>query len=107
MICQVLTKPGDVIVVEDPTYFLALEIFKRDHQLRVVAAPMDDEGLLVNDNLEKIFLEEKPKLLYIIPTHHNPTGRTLPTRTFFSLFPSLSPSLLVFSLSFSRHCFKL
>lgn len=30
--CQLFTKPGDTILVEDPTYFLACGVFK-DHSV--------------------------------------------------------------------------
>jgi 2-aminoadipate transaminase len=75
LICTLFTRPGDVIFVEEPSYFLALRIFE-DHELKVVSIPMDDEGLCVED-LEKQIIEFQPKLIYIIPTHQNPTGRTL------------------------------
>ena len=40
LICTLYTQPGDVVFVEEPTYFLALRIFA-DHGLRVISAPMD------------------------------------------------------------------
>ncbi len=36
----------------------------------------DDDGIKV-DELEEVFRREHPKMLYIIPTFQNPTGRTL------------------------------
>ncbi len=69
------TRPGDTVIVEAPTYFLALRIFA-DHGLRVLSVPMDDEGLSL-DALEEILERENPKLLYTIPTFQNPSGRTL------------------------------
>ena len=72
-----------VVYVEDPTYFLAEGIF-RDHDVDVVAIPMDDEGLRV-DELERMMMmrhqphlsdhqHHEPSLVYTIPVHHNPTG---------------------------------
>ena len=29
MLCTMLTKPGDVVIVEEPTYFLAFQMFRR------------------------------------------------------------------------------
>ena len=72
MICTVFTHPGDVVLVEEPTYFLALRIFA-DHGLRVVSAPMDGDGL-IPDALEALLAEHRPRLLYTIPTHQNPSG---------------------------------
>lgn len=43
----------------------------------VVTAPNDDVGLDV-EALEAVIAKEKPKLLYLVPTFQNPTGRTMP-----------------------------
>ena len=75
--CAALTEPGDVIFVEEPTYFLALGIFA-DHGLRVIGIPVDDDGLRI-DALEAKLEEHVPRLLYTIPTGHNPTGGSMPT----------------------------
>ena len=75
LICTRLTRPGDTVFVEEPTYFLALLIF-RDHQLNVIGIPMDAEGLIVEaleDNLRK----HRPAFLYTIPAFHNPCTVTL------------------------------
>lgn len=69
------TCPGDVVFVEEPTYFLALSIFA-DHGLRAVSIPVDSEGLDL-DVLEEKLKAYKPKLLYTIPTFQNPSGHTL------------------------------
>ncbi|THF85813.1 PLP-dependent aminotransferase family protein [Deinococcus sp. KSM4-11] len=75
LICAMFTQPGDAIIVEDPTYFLALDIF-RNHRLRIVAAPVDAHGLEV-DALAALVAAHRPRLVYTIPTHQNPTGATL------------------------------
>jgi DNA-binding transcriptional MocR family regulator len=75
LFCTIYTQPGDVIFVEEPSYFLALRIFE-DHGLRVVPIPMDDEGLRL-DALDEKLTEYRPKLIYIIPAFQNPSGRTL------------------------------
>ena len=75
LLTGLVTRPGDTVLVESPTYFLALRIFA-DHHLRVLSVPMDDEGLNINA-LEEILALENPKLLYTIPTFQNPSGRTL------------------------------
>jgi 2-aminoadipate transaminase len=74
--CGALTEPGDVVFVEEPTYFLALQIFA-DHGLRVVGIPVDDDGIRI-DALEEQLAEHSPRLLYCIPTGHNPTGASMP-----------------------------
>ena len=40
MLCTVLTEPGDVVIVEEPTYFLAFQMF-RDHGLEIRGVPID------------------------------------------------------------------
>ncbi|MCL4829510.1 MAG: PLP-dependent aminotransferase family protein [Caldilinea sp.] len=76
LICTLYTQPGDVIFVEEPTYFLALRIFA-DHRLKVVPIPTDAHGLDI-DALEAALAGQRPALLYTIPTHQNPSGFTLP-----------------------------
>ena len=66
LLVNLYTRPGDTILVEDPTYFLALNIFA-DHGLQIISIPVDDEGLDL-DILEEKLKKHKPKLLYIIPT---------------------------------------
>ena len=75
LICTLLTRPGDTIIVEEPSYFLALRIF-RDHHLNIVGTPMDENGLVIPE-LEERVKKYKPKLVYTIPVYHNPTGVTL------------------------------
>jgi len=77
LICTLLTERGDAIVVEDPTYFLALRIFA-DHGLRVLSVPVDAEGMQV-DALELLLTRERPRLVYTIPAYQNPSGVTLAT----------------------------
>ena len=75
LVSQVLLKPGDVIMVESPTYSGALDLF-RALGFRVVGVPVDRHGMQV-DALEKLLQQHHPKLIYTIPTFHNPTGTCL------------------------------
>lgn len=75
LLCTLFTRPGDVVFVEEPTYFLALRVF-RDHDLRMVPVPMDEGGLAV-DVLQEKLKEHEPAFLYTIPTYHNPASLTL------------------------------
>jgi DNA-binding transcriptional MocR family regulator len=76
LVVQVLTQPGDSILVESPTYLGALDLFGARH-LKAVGIPLDEEGLRV-ELLESYILKHRPKLLYVAPTFQNPTGATLP-----------------------------
>jgi len=75
LICTVFTQPGQVVFVEEPTYFLSLGIF-RDHRLEPVAIPTDQEGLNI-EALEAALKRYRPALLYTIPSFQNPTATTL------------------------------
>lgn len=75
LFCTLFTEPGDVVFVEEPTYFMALRIFK-DHHLRVVGLPIDGDGLRI-DALAAALAEQRPALLYTVPTFQNPSGATL------------------------------
>lgn len=75
LICTRFTKPGDTIFVEEPTYFLALLVF-RDHGLNVVGIPIDENGMRM-DALEDALTRHQPVLIYTIPTFQNPSAVTL------------------------------
>jgi 2-aminoadipate transaminase len=71
-----LIDPGDLVLVERPTYLGAIMAF-RSFEANVVGVPMDDGGIDV-DALESVVREHgRPKLLYTIPDHQNPTGVSL------------------------------
>ncbi|HZY42279.1 MAG TPA: PLP-dependent aminotransferase family protein, partial [Anaerolineae bacterium] len=76
LICTLFVPPGAVVCVEEPSYFLALNILA-DHQLRVVSLPTDEHGLII-DGLEERLARLRPVMLYLIPAFQNPTGATLP-----------------------------
>lgn len=74
-----LTVPGDVVLVEEPTYPGVLELAAL-HGQRLVGIPTDAEGISLAA-LEATCRAYHPRLLYLIPAYHNPTGHTLsPTR---------------------------
>ena len=74
-ICQRFTRPGDTVFVEEPSYFLAFRVF-HDHGLNIVGIPMDEHGIDIT-RFEQALLKHRPRLVYTIPSFHNPTGRTL------------------------------
>jgi len=75
LICTLLTQPGDLVLVEEPTYFLAFNIF-RDHGLRVASIPLDGDGINL-EALEMKLQQERAVFLYTVPTFQNPTSVTL------------------------------
>jgi 2-aminoadipate transaminase len=75
-----LIVPGDTVLVESPTYHLAVRIL-RDHKLNLVPVASDQEGLNV-DALQQTLAQLKAvgtraRALYLVPTFNNPTGRSL------------------------------
>ncbi len=72
---KVLVSPGDAIAVEAPTYLGALQAFNA-YGPRYVELATDDDGLLP-DALDRALAGERVKLVYLVPTFQNPTGRTL------------------------------
>jgi 2-aminoadipate transaminase len=67
---------GDVVVVEGPTYLGAIQAF-RSFETDVVAVPMDERGLEVDDLERRLAGGLRPKLVYTIPDHQNPAGLSL------------------------------
>ena len=76
LLCTLYTKPGDLIFVEEPTYFLVFRIFQ-DHGLRIEPIPLTAQGIDLAV-LEEKLQQERPVLLYTIPSFQNPASVTIP-----------------------------
>jgi len=76
LLAKSLIDPGDVVIVEAPTYLGAIMAF-RGYEADVRAVPMDAGGMRVDalDDLLRGGL--RPKVVYTIPDHQNPTGLSL------------------------------
>lgn len=79
-IAKLLIDPGDVVLVEEPTYVGALQAF-RPYRPSFVSLPMDEQGLRI-DALEQTLADlasagRRPKFLYTVASFQNPTGVTL------------------------------
>jgi 2-aminoadipate transaminase len=72
---SVLLDPGDVVLVEEPSYLAALQCFQLAGA-RIESVPCDGEGLLP-DALVEVAAEHGARMVYLVPTFQNPTGRTL------------------------------
>ena len=73
--CEVLARPGDTILVEQPTYLGLLNIASA-RGLRPIGLPVDQHGLdpaLV----EAAVIAHRPAFLYVIPTFQNPSGSSM------------------------------
>lgn len=72
---KVLISPGDRVAVEAPTYLGAIQAFN-PYEPEYVSLDTDEEGL-IPESLEKTLTLGPVKLVYLVPTFGNPTGRTL------------------------------
>jgi GntR family transcriptional regulator/MocR family aminotransferase len=72
MVAWLLLRPGDVVLVESPTYAGAVELF-RAMDVRLLGVPVDEKGMRVAQ-VEEALRAARPRLIYTIPTFHNPTG---------------------------------
>ncbi len=74
LLSRLLASPGDVVLVEEPSYDRAITIFRRAGA-RVVGVPLEPDGF-DEGTLEGLVKGKKPKIFYIIPDFQNPTGTT-------------------------------
>ncbi|MEY2964771.1 MAG: hypothetical protein RLZZ228_584 [Actinomycetota bacterium] len=79
LVTRVFCDPGDVVLVEAPSYVGALGVF-RAYECDIVHVPMDDEGLVpaaLEETIARVRAQGKRiKMLYTIPSFHNPAGVT-------------------------------
>lgn len=76
LLARCLVDPGDAVVVDRPGYLGAISSF-RCAGARLIGWDIQRADL---DELEEVMLRYRPKLMYLTPTHQNPTGFTLPIR---------------------------
>ncbi len=67
-----ILKDGDTVIVEEPTYYGALEVFK-ERNIKLYGVNLNEDGIDLEE-LEKKIVKYKPKLIYVVPTFNNPTG---------------------------------
>lgn len=77
---RAFVDPGDVVLVEEPSFFTALRIFwARAADVQAVA--VGEDGVSVEELEDRLLAlgreGKRVKLLYLIPAFHNPTGGTL------------------------------
>jgi 2-aminoadipate transaminase len=81
LLTEALCDPGDIVIVEDPTYFVYLSILQ-SHGIETRGVPMERDGLCI-DGLENTLKQlkrtgdlKRVKLLYLVSYFQNPTGAT-------------------------------
>jgi len=75
LVARIFIDPGDVVVVEEPTYIGALQSF-RVAGAKIIGIPVDKDGMRT-DILASILERERPKLIYTLPTYQNPSGAVM------------------------------
>jgi 2-aminoadipate transaminase len=77
LVAKVMLDPGDVVVVENPSYLAALQTFS-GYEVSYSVVGSDQDGMRV-DELEGLLhsVGRKPKLIYLVPNFQNPKGTTL------------------------------
>lgn len=80
LVSKLFLDPGDVVVSEGPSYVTAMVIFK-SYQADVDHVPMDEHGMIpaaLREHIVRLRAAGRTiKLLYTIPSFHNPAGVTL------------------------------
>lgn len=72
LLAHAFLAPGDTVLVEDPTFRGAIEVF-RDRGARLATIPVGVDGPDL-DVLSRMVLRLRPRIVYLLPTVHNPTG---------------------------------
>jgi len=79
-VARLFARPGDVVLVEAPSYHEALATL-RDHPVELRQASLDEQGLVIEALAERLealsVIGQRIAFLYTIPTFQNPTGATL------------------------------
>lgn len=77
LVARVLLDPGDVVLVELPTYTGAITAF-RNVQARMVGVPQEADGIdlgALDDTFRRLRGDgQRVKFLYVVPNFQNPTG---------------------------------
>jgi len=75
LVARALLDPGDSVVVENPTFLGAVQVFQ-SLGARLAGVPVDEPDRLV-EHLEQAAARRNPKLAYFMPSFQNPTSRTI------------------------------
>jgi 2-aminoadipate transaminase len=78
LLAKSYVDPGDVVVVEAPTYLGGLMAF-RGYEADVRGVPVDDAGMRVDVLADLLAGGLRPKIVYTIPDYQNPTGLSMST----------------------------
>jgi DNA-binding transcriptional MocR family regulator len=76
LVAALYLQPGDAVALEDPNYPGALDTFNYA-RARLVPIPVTADGANV-ERLREAVVREAPRLIYLVPSFHNPTGALMP-----------------------------
>lgn len=76
LVGKAFVDPGDTVLVEQPTYLCALDVF-RSYGANFVGVEMDEDGMKMDALEETLKAHPETKLIYTVPNFQNPTGRTM------------------------------
>lgn len=84
LLMDIFMESGDEIIIEDPTYFIAKDMFEQ-YGLNINSVPMEDDGMnmeILEEKIQKIIDNDDKNLqnkifIYTIPIHHNPSSITM------------------------------
>lgn len=74
---RLFLDPGDVVVMESPSYLGAINAFKLSEP-NFVEVPTDSDGMIMSELDRILATTDRVKLIYVIPDFQNPSGRTWP-----------------------------
>lgn len=76
LVGKAFINPGDTVLVEQPTYLCALDVFKT-YGANFAGVEMDEQGMKMDALEEALKSHPNTKLIYTVPNFQNPTGRTM------------------------------
>lgn len=74
--CKVFCNEGDAIICENPSFIGSLNSF-RSNGATPVGVPMESDGISLTELEKALRSTPNAKLMYLIPTFHNPSGITM------------------------------
>lgn len=76
LVGKAFVDPGDTVLVEQPTYLCALDVFKT-YGANFAGVEMDEQGMKMDALEAALKSHPNTKLIYTVPNFQNPTGRTM------------------------------
>ncbi|MCC4420831.1 PLP-dependent aminotransferase family protein [Limosilactobacillus reuteri] len=76
LVGKAFVDPDDTVLVEQPTYLCALDVF-RSYGANFASVEMDEDGMKMDALEEALKANPNTKLIYTVPNFQNPTGRTM------------------------------